>query len=354
MKRSWKWIVAAVVAVALVPAAWSQATTAVKGKVSDESGQPIAGAVIEFLSLETGRKYSIDTNKKGEYYSIGVATGTYKVTFYRNQEDQKAGRPLFFIGNVPVTLSSENLVDLDLAKERAKTGVQMTEEQKKQQEEAQKENVKIKELNEMLKQAAAASEAGAFDQAVEILTKATEAAPTRDLLWFKRGDAHLGAKQYDQAIDSYQRAVAIKPLGAYYNNLGQAQVKSGKVEEAVASFGRAAEIEPTSAGQYYFNLGAVLTNNNRLDDAITAFDKAIAADPTRAESYYWKGVNLIGKATLGKDNRMVAPPGTEEAFNKFLELQPEGQLADAARQMLASIGAEIQTSYKKPKATKKN
>ncbi|MGH9576611.1 MAG: carboxypeptidase-like regulatory domain-containing protein, partial [Terriglobales bacterium] len=67
MKRSWKWIVVAVVAVGLLPAAWSQATAAVKGKVVDESGKPIAGAVVEYHSLQTGRKYSIDTNKKGEF-----------------------------------------------------------------------------------------------------------------------------------------------------------------------------------------------------------------------------------------------------------------------------------------------
>ncbi|MGH9532809.1 MAG: tetratricopeptide repeat protein [Terriglobales bacterium] len=355
MKRSWKWMVAAVMAVGLAAPAWSQITAAVKGKVTDESGQPIVGAVVEYLSLDTGRKYNLDTDKKGEYYAIGVASGSYKVTFYRNKEDQKAGRSLFFFNKVQVTISKEtNVMDLDMAKERAAGSGQMSAEQKKQQEETQKENVKIKGLNEMLAQAAAASDAGDFDQAAEILARATEADPTRDLLWFKLGDAYLGGKKYDQAVESYQKSIAIKPLGAYYNNLGQAQMKSGKVEDAIASYNKAAEIEPTSAGQYYFNMGAVLTNNGRSEEAIVAFDKCIAADPTKAEAYYWKGVNLLAKATLDKNNRMIAPPGTEESFNKFLELQPEGQLADAAKQMLASIGAEVQTHYKKSKATKKN
>jgi tetratricopeptide (TPR) repeat protein len=353
MKRSWKWIVAAVVAAGLAVPAWSQVTAAVKGKVTDESGQPIAGAVVEYHSQDTGRKYNLDIDKKGEYYSIGVSSGTYKVTLYKNKEEQKAGRSLFFFNNVQVTISREiNVLDFDMAKERAKSGTQMSPEQKRQQEESLKENVKIKGLNEMLAQAAAASDAGNFDQAAEILTKATDADPTRDLLWFKLGDAYLGAKKYDQSVESYQKAIAIKPAGAYYNNLGQAQVKAGKIEDAIASYTKAAELEPTSAGQYYFNMGAVLTNHNRLDEAIMAFDKAIAADPSRAEAYYWKGANLLGKATLDKNNRMIAPPGTEEAFNKFLELQPTGDLAEAAKQMLASIGAEIQTQYKKTK--KKN
>jgi len=46
---------------------------------------------------------------------------------------------------------------------------------------------------------------------------------------------------------------------------------------------------------------------------------------------------------------MVAPPGTAEAFNKYLELQPSGKYADASKQMLAAIGASVDTSYGKSK-----
>ena len=91
-----------------------------------------------------------------------------------------------------------------------------------------------------------------------------------------------------------------------------------------------------------------------MDDAIAAFDKVIATDPTKADAYYWKGVNMIGKATLQGD-KMVAPPGTAESFQKYLELQPTGQYADAAKQMLTSIGASVETSFgNKKKPPKKN
>jgi hypothetical protein len=60
----------------------------------------------------------------------------------------------------------------------------------------------------------------------------------------------------------------------------------------------------------------------------------------------------MGKATL-KGDKMVAPDGTAEAFNKYLELQPTGQFADPAKQMLASIGATIETNFGKKKASKK-
>ena len=47
---------------------------------------------------------------------------------------------------------------------------------------------------------------------------------------------------------------------------------------------------------------------------------------------------------------MVAPEGTAEAFNKYLELDPSGQYADGAKAMLASIGVSVETSYGKGKA----
>jgi hypothetical protein len=42
----------------------------------------------------------------------------------------------------------------------------------------------------------------------------------------------------------------------------------------------------------------------------------------------------------------------QEALNKYLELQPTGQFAEAAKGMLQMIGATIQTDYSNPNAKK--
>ena len=103
---------------------------------------------------------------------------------------------------------------------------------------------------------------------------------------------------------------------------------------------------------YYFNEGAVFTNTGKVDEAVAAFDKSIQADPNKAPAYYWKGVNLLAKATT-KGDKMVAPEGTSQAFNKYLELEPNGQYADAAKQLLASIGAPVETTFGKSKTPPK-
>jgi tetratricopeptide (TPR) repeat protein len=363
-------------------AAFAQgASGTVKGVCKDVDGNPIVDGIVVFANQDNGQKYTLKTNKKGEYFSLGVGGGTYNVTLYKNADDLKANKELFHQNKFTVTLD-ENTLDFDLKKfaaDQAK-GQGMTPEQLKAQQEQQEKQKKevntVKTLNEKLAAAKVASDAGDFDTAISNLVAANEIDASRDLVWFKLGDAYRmsAAKQTDaaekqkrlnSALEAYQKAVELKAgnandkdpnkaktLAAYYNNLGQAYANAGKIDDSIKNYDLAAQSDPTSAGQYYFNEGAVLTNAGKPDQAIAAFDKCIAADPTKAEAYYQKGVNLLGKATLQGD-KMVAAPGTAEAFQKYLELQPTGGHSDEAKAMLASIGASVETGFGKKKAPAK-
>ncbi|MGA6987123.1 MAG: tetratricopeptide repeat protein [Terriglobales bacterium] len=361
------------------PLAFTQTTGSVKGVCKDSDGKPITQAEVEWLSTETGHKYTLKTNNKGEYFSLGIVPGKYNVKL------SKDGKEIFHINGISVGLDETEL-PFDLKKEQAAqaSGQGLTPEQAKALKEKQEEVAKteasnkvVGSLNEKLTAAAKASDAGDYDTAVATLNEANQIDGTRDLIWFKLGDAYRmsGPKQtdpdekkkrYEEAAAAYQKAIDLrtaseaeqkeadnsKKLAYYYNNLADAYAKANKVDDAVASYNKAVALDPAGAGGYLFNVGAVLTNAGRVDDAIVAFDKVIAADPTKADAYYWKGVNMIGKATLGKDNKMIAPTGTAEAFQKYLELQPNGKLAQPAKDMLASIGATVETGFGKKKPAK--
>src|SRR5215469_5458036 len=381
MKKHLAIIVFAVFALALwAPPVFAQQGS-VKGVAKDAEGKPIVGGVVVFENIENGQKYTLKTNKSGEYFSLGLSPGKYKVTLYKTPDDQKAGKDTFHINGFNVA-SDENILDFDLKKEQenAAKGQGLSPEEMKQRQEAQakqaKENNTVKALNEKLTAAKTAADAGDFDTAIADLTEANQVDPSRDLIWFKLGDYYRMSapkqtdsaekqKRLDSAVQAYEKAVelkkatvndkdpnATKNLAAYYNNLADAYAKSKKVDDAVKTYELAAQADPSSAAQSYFNIGAVLTNAGRVDDANAAFDKAIAADPTRAEAYYQKGLNLLGKATLQGD-KTVAPPGTAEAFQKYLELSPNGPNAQSAKDLLASIGSSVETSFgtkKKPKS----
>ena len=363
-----------------LPPVFGQASGSVKGVCKDAQGTPIADGVVVWANMDNGQKYVLKTNKKGEYFSLGLTPGKYLVTLYKNADDEKAGKELDHIKGFQVQLD-ENTYDFDVKKETedALKGKGVSAEQAKQlqeqQSKAQKETNTVKALNEKLNAAKTAADAGDYDTAIAALTEATQMDASRDLIWFKLGDYYRlsATKQTDKAekdkrltsaVESYEKAVQIKSaappekdpaagaktLAAYYNNLAEAYSKAGKIDDAVKTYAQAAQVDPGSAAQVYFNTGAVLTNAGRADEAIAAFDKCIAADPTRAEAYYQKGVNMLGKATLQGD-KMVAVPGTAEAFQKYLELVPTGGHSEEAKAMLASIGAPVETSFgnkKKP------
>ncbi len=355
----------------------------VKGVCKDVDGKPLADAVVVYTNLDNGQKYTLKTNKKGEYFSLGIASGKYDVVLYRNADDVKANKSLFPVKGFPVTLD-ENTLDFDLQKEQQKQaqGVGLTPEQLKQKQEAEekaaKENTTIKTLNDKIVAANASMKAGDFDAAIATLTEATQIDDTRDVIWAQLADAYRGSapkqtdpaeksKRLQSAVADYQKAIDIKQkametkkdaddnkkLAAYYNNMADADARTGKVDAAVKAYTQAAQLNPEGTAAYYFNIGAVLTNAGKVDDAIAAFDKCIAVDPNKADAYYQKGVNMIGKATLQGD-KMVAPPGTAEAFQKYLALEPTGPYADVAKQMLASIGAPVETGFGSKKKGAKN
>lgn len=200
--------------------------------------------------------------------------------------------------------------------------------------------------------------------AIQSFEKASTIGPEQNVVWGRLADSYTslagtktGAEADEaltKAIAAYQKAIELKAdAPEYHNNYALALAKQKKFAEAQAELTKAAQLDPASAGKYYYNLGAVLVNTGQTDQAVDAFKKAIDADPNYAEAYLQYGITLMGKATLGADGKMVPVAGTAEAFQKYLELRPDGKDADTAKAMLASLGMTVDTQYKKQTPKKK-
>jgi tetratricopeptide (TPR) repeat protein len=351
IKRTALFLLLATMMALFTLSAAAQDTAAIKGVCKDENGKPIADASVEFANLENGRKTTVKTGSRGEYYSPGLPAGTYQVSLFAAD-----GKPLFFFNNVPVKLAVDTIVDFDLARQKAEAAKEsgLSEEQRKQIENVKKDNEKIRGINSLLQQAAQQKKDKQYAAAVATMEQAAAQDQTHEVVYGSLADAYILDNKFPQAEGAYAKALALAPptskaLGNYHAGLALALLQQGKIEPSMAECEKAAQFDPKQAGQCYFNEGAILTNQGNADAANQAFDKAIAADPTRADAYYQKGVNLLAKAALGKDNKMIPAPGTAEAFNKYLELAPDGKYAQAARDLLASIGASVQTSIGPPK-----
>ena len=83
----------------------------------------------------------------------------------------------------------------------------------------------------------------------------------------------------DEAIAAYQKAIDVEPkLVEAHIALGNILRDQGKLDEASAYYRRAIEIDPKSADAHY-SLGSALFDQKKLDEAIAAYRKAIELDP---------------------------------------------------------------------------
>ena len=353
--------------------------TAIEGDVKGIDGKPLVGAVVKIDRYDITAHYKTKTDKKGHYFYNGLPLGNYNVTLEVDGKDvdqqkgvrSKLGDPTNVSFNLQASKGARDAAQA--AMQKAAEGGQLTKDmergltadQKAALEKTLKEREgqlkQHKELNDAFNAGMTAMADKQYDQAVQALTKASEIGPTELAVWANLADAYMklastktGAEFTDAAqkgLDAYSKAIELKPEdAATHNNYALALVQAKKIPEAQAELTKAAQLDPTNAGKYYYNLGAVLTNANQGDAAADAFQKAIAADPKYAEAYYQYGVYLVSKASFGADGKVTPVPGTVEALQKYLELAPSGQFAQPAKDMLATLSASVDVSYRNPNA----
>lgn len=358
----------------------AQGTASIHGHVNNPLGQAIATGDVKLTTDRTSdpksRKYqyTFPIDQNGDYKGSGIAPGNYVGIVFQGDKS------LDFNDSLILSANDDKVVNFDMSRQEYID--KMTPEEKKTLEEYKKKNAaavaansQIANLNKTLTQARADVKAGNFDSAVTSMKGATTSKPDEPILWVTLGDAQLGsadaaakaaktagtpmtpeiAQKYTDAAASYKKAIDLntaskKPnpaiAAAAYNQLGQALSKGGNSKDAADAYDQAAKTDPTHAGMYYFNEAATFYNSGKLDEAGTAADKAIAADPNRADAYYIKGQTLIPKATVDpKTQKIVAPPGCIEAYQKYLELAPDGPHAEDIKGILTGIGAKVESSY---------
>ena len=332
----------------------------IHGHVQNAAGTPQAGEI----KLTTDRagddktrkyQYTFPVAPSGDFTGSGIAPGKYIMFF------TVKGATVDYIDNVEIKAGADTVANDDMTREEFIKA--MTPEQRKQLEDFKKQNAEavaanktVANLNNLLTSAREAQKAGRYDEAVTAMQQATTQKPDEPILWLEYGNAQLGAKKYDDSLVSFQKAIDLntaskKPnvsiASTAYNNMGQADVKLNKPQDALAAYDKAAQAEPAKAATYYYNESVTLYNSGNHTESAAAADKAIAADPTKADAYYIKGQSLIDKATLDpKTQKMSAPAGCLEAYLKYLELAPNGAHAADVTGIVGAFDEKQVASFK--------
>lgn len=347
------------------------------GKVTGEDGKGLQGAVIKIERKDIKGNWKTKTNKKGEWtYSGMPVPGQFVITCEVN--DQVVDT----VNGIRSQMGDPQEVNFDLRKlaarraahqKAAETGQisqelakEMTPEQKaayeKQLKERSAQMQKNKALNDAYNAGMTAKEAKDYPAAIEAFKKAGELDPKQSAVWIQLASAYdlmaktkTGAEKDTDLASSaeyYLKALEMLPADAgLHNNYGLVLAAQKKIPEAQAELEKAVSLEPAGGGKYMFNLGAVLINTGQTDPAVEAFKKATDLDPKYAPAWFQYCSALSGKMTLQGD-KPVPPAGMKEACEKYLELDPNGANAEAAKGLLQLVGGTLQTNYTNPDAKK--
>jgi len=373
----------------------------IHGHVTNPSGAPQAVGSVS-LSTDSGHtsKYTFPVDANGDFKG-DANPGTYMVVF--RQPDTPPDKMVDSFDNVKIVAGQDTAQDIDMSRKEYidKLPVEAQKqlaEMKKHNSEALKANALIKQVNADIKTAAqdihdadstaahaaavqtlgaAAAKADVDAKAAEIktakytevetlMTKDTALKPDAPILWAELGQAQTGLQKYDAGLISFKKVLDLgnamqaagkKPdandasiQGTAQSGMGEIYGRTGKVQEATDAYDAAVKANPSQGVLYLTNETKIFFSTNQTDAQVVAADKAIALDPNAAILYYLKASGLVGKSTMDpKTNKLVAPPGCVEAYQKYLQLAPDGTYAADVKSIIASFGQTVDNTYKAPK-----
>jgi len=133
------------------------------------------------------------------------------------------------------------------------------------------------------------------------------------------------------SVDELLAGLRAEPRNAgLYSQLGLAYASTGKTEEALIAFQRAAELfgADKAAAEPRCNIAAVYFSQGRYGDSLKQYKLALQVDPNLALAHYGAGATF---EALGESGQ------ARSEYTAYLVLESQGPMADAARAALARL-----------------
>jgi tetratricopeptide (TPR) repeat protein len=312
----WLSLIAVLAVLAFAMPVAAQPGGLVRGVVRDDKGQPVEAAVVTIIMTDTGRKYSVKTNRRGEFLQIGLASGAYTV----QAEKDKIASPLEKVG-VKIGAPLDMTLTLGMASAAATADAA----------------AKSVELKKLFEEGVAAGNAGQHDVAIEKFTAGLAINPKCYDCYDNIGFAHAQKKEYDKAEEAYKKATEIKPDdAAAWNGLATIYNAQRKFDEAAVASAKATELATSlsatggasGGADALYNQGVILWNGGKIPEAKKQFEAALQANPNHAEAHYQLGMALVNEGNLA---------GAAGEFETYLKLAPSGPNAPTAKSLIAQL-----------------
>jgi tetratricopeptide (TPR) repeat protein len=365
-------------------AAAAQGNNRLDGQVLDAQEKPMSGVTVTLKSEDSGQVYTFKTDEKGKFMQLGLRAGIYDVTVQTNNPNLPPYAEKFQIKEGQSGTLVINYKDLmakyansEEAKKRAEAE-NAFKAMKGHFDAGRQAMTQAETLAQQMKTAPAGQKANIAAQritecqnAANEFSEAAKGVPPKDLkntavVLGNLGSADECFGKYDDAVAAFQKAVEAQPSAGLYTQLStnvanaavaqtDPAVLQSKVTEAGADCDKAAALEPASAKVCWKNLGIVLYNKQHQKEAVAAFQKVTTLDPKDAQSWFLLGSSLaaqIDSKQEGSKVTYVVPPGTNEAYQKCIDADPNGPYAPqckAGLEELAQLSGGQSTTVKSKK-----
>jgi tetratricopeptide (TPR) repeat protein len=367
----------------------AQDTGRLDGEILDKEGKPYPDVTVTIKNPDTGQTYTVKSDKNGKFVQLGLRSAVYTITL-TNQKDALNYGPVKF----QVDSTKDNNFKLNFKDIVAETAAAHPEEVKKKEEEEDKFKAMkahfqnglsaMTEATDLQKQARTA----AADQKAPLQEKRVTDCQTA-VTEFQQAEQGVGPKEvanhatvlqdlgaayecvgrYDDAAAAFQKAVDLKPQAGAYSGLAtnlansaaaqtDPKVAEGKLADATADCDKALALDPAVGATCYKNLGIVLNNKGRQKDAVAPLQKATQANPKDAQAWYLMGSALTALMDCKQEGEKMTctlVPGTQEAYQKCIDIDPNSPLGKECKENLdgaiaAAGGTDTTVSKKKKKS----
>jgi tetratricopeptide (TPR) repeat protein len=367
----------------------AQDTGRLDGEIQDKEGKPYPDVTVAIKNPDTGQTYTVKTDKNGKFVQLGLRSAVYTITL-TNQKDALNYGPVKF----QVDSTKDNNFKLNFKEIVAETAAAHPEEAKKKEEEEDKFKAMkahfqnglaaMTEATDLQKQArtAAADQKAPLQEkrvtdcqtAVTEFTQAEQGVGPKEVQNHATVLQDLGAAyecvgHYDDAAAAFQKAVDLKPQAGAYSGLATNLANSAaaqtdpkaaesKLADANGDCDKALALDPAVGATCYKNLGIVLNNKGRQKEAIAPLQKATQANPKDAQSWYLMGSALTALMDCKQEGEKMTctlAPGTQEAYQKCIDIDPNSPLGKECKENLdgaiaAAGGTDTTVSKKKKKS----
>ena len=297
----------------LAAAMLASAQARLTAKVTDSAGNPLEGVTVTVTTKNLGTfKLVLKTDKRGVYATIvNDATMTYHLKF------EKEGY-VPFEGDKKVAINDTGGLDARLQKVSEAQAVAAAAAPPSANELA------IEKYNEGVDLMNAGNRAGAEAKFLQ----AAQKSPDLPSVWRALTVIAFDKKDWAKTIEYGQKATDLDPnVANLYSMMSEAAKQLGDKKGAADYLARYAEANPDTPEMLY-NKGVEAYNHNKMKEAEESLGKAIAAKPDYGLAHFW-----LGMASINLKKNAAA----KEHFQKYLELEPKGEEADTAREMLSVL-----------------